>query len=71
LSDKDLDEAEAYIVALKQRRDEERKAKAMLEAEAILAAAGIVWKGLNAKIKTPRKRRLHYLKGKSSLEVAK
>jgi hypothetical protein len=41
LSDKELDEIEAYSQALKKRRDEERKAKALNEAGVILAAAGI------------------------------
>ncbi len=56
LSDKDLDEAEAYLVALKQRRDEERKAKAMDEARAILAAAGIDLKDVAGKAKKGAKK---------------
>ena len=51
LSDSELDQIEAYSQALKQRRDEERKAKAMDEARAILAAAGISLEELNGKKK--------------------
>jgi DNA-binding protein H-NS len=49
LSDKELDQLEAYSQALKKKRDEERKSKAMEEARAILAAAGISLKDLNGK----------------------
>ena len=51
LSDKELDELEAYSQALKKRRDEQRKAKAMDEAKAILAAAGISLTDLKGKAK--------------------
>lgn len=46
LSDEELTQVEAYSQALKKRRDEERKDKAMGEAGAILAAAGISLKDL-------------------------
>lgn len=49
LTDNELDQVEAYSQALKERRDEERKAKAMDEARAILAATGLSLKELNAK----------------------
>lgn len=46
LSDSELDQIEAYSRALKKRRDEERKSKAMDEARAILTAAGTAVKDL-------------------------
>jgi len=46
-----LDQIEAYSQALKKRRDEDRKAKAMDEARAILAAAGIEMEDLQRKAK--------------------
>jgi hypothetical protein len=49
LSDNELDQIEAYSQALKQRRDEERKSKAMEQAKAILAAAGIDMELLHAR----------------------
>jgi hypothetical protein len=55
LSDKELDEIEAYSQALKKRRDEERKAKALNEAGVILAAAGISLRDLNVKTKKQKK----------------
>ncbi len=51
LSDKELDELEAYSQTLKKKRDDDRKSKAMEEARAILAAAGISLKDLNSKSK--------------------
>jgi hypothetical protein len=42
---------EAYSQALKKRRDEERKSKALDEARAILEAAGIDLKDIAGKIK--------------------
>jgi len=72
LTDSELGEVEAYSQALKQRRDEERKAKAMDEAralqaealkkaEAVLAIAGLKLKDLNGKGKgrAPKKRAYH------------
>jgi hypothetical protein len=41
LTDSELDQIEAYSQALKKRRDEERKAKAMEQARAILTAVGL------------------------------
>jgi hypothetical protein len=52
LSDKELDEVEAYSQALKARRNEDRRTKAMDEAKAILAAAGINLKDLSGRTKT-------------------
>lgn len=49
LSDSELDQIEAYSQALKKRRDEDRKSKAMDEARAILAAAGIDLKDVAGK----------------------
>ena len=51
LSDSELDQIEAYSQALKKRRDEERKAKALREVEAILAAAGISLQDIGGKPK--------------------
>jgi hypothetical protein len=55
LSDSELDQIEAYSQALKKRRDEERKAKAMDEVRTILAAAGIDVKDLASSGKKTRK----------------
>jgi DNA-binding protein H-NS len=55
LSDSELEQAENYIVALKKKRDAERKAQAMAEARAILAAAGISMKDLAARSKSKAK----------------
>ena len=55
LSDSELDQIEAYSQALKKRRDEERKAKAMDEVRTILAAAGIDVKDLASSGKKIRK----------------
>ncbi len=49
LSDKELDEVEAYSQELKKRRDGERKDKAMAEARALLAAVGLSLKDLGAR----------------------
>ncbi len=58
LTDSELDQIEAYSQALKQRRDEERKLKAMEQAKAILAAAGIDMTALQGRPKgRPAKKR--------------
>jgi hypothetical protein len=69
LSDKELDELEAYSQALKKKRDEERKSKAMDEARAILAAAGISLKELSGKPKG-RPAKVVKTRGKRQLEVS-
>jgi cysteinyl-tRNA synthetase len=51
LSDSELDQIEAYSQALKKHRDDDRKWKAMDEARAILAAAGIDLKDVAGKSK--------------------
>lgn len=51
LSDNELDQIEAYSQALKKRRDEERKAKAMEQARALLEAAGITLRDLASRQK--------------------
>jgi hypothetical protein len=53
LSDSELDQIETYSQALKKRRDEERKGKAMDEARAILAAAGLPTDALGKPRKKP------------------
>jgi DNA-binding protein H-NS len=60
LSDSELDQLEAYSQALKKRRDDDRKSKAMEEARAILAAAGISLKDLNSKGKSRTKDRSYH-----------
>jgi hypothetical protein len=63
LSDDELTQVETYSQALKKRRDDERKAKAMDEARAILAAAGIDLKDVAGKAKKdPKKAASHRVK---------
>jgi hypothetical protein len=67
LSDKELNEIEEYSQALKKRRDEERKVKAMDEARAILAAAGIDLKDVTGKGKKPPKKAVVRHRGRQSV----
>jgi hypothetical protein len=69
LSDSELDQVEAYSQTLKKRRDEERKAKAMDEARAILAAAGINLEELNGR-KKGRPAKASKKAGRKPLEAA-